>query len=37
MIQPIDKSFWETIVKVEEPVFHQKWQFESNFVKVKNK
>jgi predicted TPR repeat methyltransferase len=25
------------IVKVEVPVFHQKWQFESNFVKVKNK
>lgn len=25
------------MVKVEEPVFHQKWQFESNFVKVKNK
>jgi SAM-dependent methyltransferase len=25
------------IVKVEPPVFHQKWQFESNFVKVKNK
>jgi SAM-dependent methyltransferase len=25
------------IVKVETPVFLQKWQFESNFVKVKNK
>jgi SAM-dependent methyltransferase len=25
------------IVKIDEPVFHQKWQFESNFVKVKNK
>ena len=25
------------ILKVEAPFFHRKWQFESNFVKVKNK